>query len=459
LAAALVLYGAAVLLVGLFAARDASRSADAFLVGDRGFGAFTTWAALSSTVIGGSTTLVLAALVAAKGLPALWLDLAGALGLLALGLFLAVRVRATGATTIAEVIGKTYGLGVRKIAAVLVILAEIVWFALLTEATQVVIVSTTSWAPTRVLVLTAALFVTYTALGGQRAVVRTDLLQFGLMALGLLAIALPLAARSLAAIPAPAALLSFPTGPRFSWGDAFALLVLVGLPHAVGSDVWAKLLSARDARAARRAAIGASFSKLAFGLATATIALAGVARGVGGPPAELFPRTVLLLAGPALAPLLLVALVATMQSSADSVLLSAAAATSNDLLGPKGSVGASRVAVVAYGGLGLVVALALNDLVETFRLGYTLFASGLILPALVAFLPRVRVDRRFAGAAMLLGGGAAMLERFAHPVGVDPVIVGTAVNALVLAMGLRRPDAAEESERVRREDRGEPDSR
>ena len=438
MAAALVLYGAAVLLVGFFSARDASRSEDAFLVGDRGFSAFTTWAALSSTVIGGSTTLVLAALVSAVGLPALWLDLAGALGLLALGLFLAPRVRASGATTIAEVIGRTYGPGVRKIAALLVVLAEIVWFALLTEATETVVVATTPWEPTRVLIVTAALFVTYTALGGQRAVVRTDLLQFGLMATGLLAVAFPLAISTLVEAPVPADLLHFPTGPRFSWGDVFALLVLVGLPHAVGSDVWAKLLSARDERAARRAALGAAASKLAFGLATAAIALAGVARGIGGPKAELFPRTVFLLAGSALAPLLLVALVATMQSSADSVLLSAAAATSHDLLGPKAGVGASRLAVVAYGGLGLAVALVLRDLIETFRLGYTLFASGLILPALVAFLPGVRMDRRFAGAAMLLGGAAAMLERFAHPFGIDPVLAGTGVNALVLALGVRK---------------------
>jgi SSS family solute:Na+ symporter len=437
-AAALVLYGAAVLLVGIFSAREASRSEDAFLVGDRGFGAFTTWAALSSTVIGGSTTLVLAALVAAVGLPALWLDLAGALGLLALGLFLAPRVRASGATTIAEVIGRTYGPSVRKIAALLVVLAEIVWFALLTEATETVVVATTPWEPTRVLIATAVLFVTYTALGGQRAVVRTDLLQFGLMVLGLFAVAFPLAVSALAGAPVPAELLHFPTGPRFSWGDAFALVVLVGLPHAVGSDVWAKLLSARDGRAARRAALGAAASKLAFGLATAAIALAGVARGVGGPKAELFPRTVFLLAGTTLAPLLLVALVATMQSSADSVLLSAAAATSHDLLGEKAGVGASRLAVVAYGGLGLTVALVLRDLIETFRLGYTLFASGLILPTLVAFLPGVRVDPRFAGAAMLLGAAAAMLERFAHPLGVDPVLAGTGVNALVLALGLRK---------------------
>ena len=92
-----------------------------------------------------------------------------------------------------------------------------------------------------------------------------------------------------------------------------------------------------------------------------------------------------------------------MQSSADSVLLSAAAATSHDLLGGA-PARTSRLLVVAYGALGLAVALAMRDVLETFRLGYTIFASGLILPTLVAFAPRLRVRPAVAGAAMLLGG-------------------------------------------------------
>ncbi|HKC25607.1 MAG TPA: hypothetical protein VKF32_12735, partial [Thermoanaerobaculia bacterium] len=316
---ALAAYGAVVLAIGLLSARAASRSSASFLVGERSFGLLTSWAALSSTVIGGSTTLVLAALVAAKGLPGLWLDLAGALGLLALGLFLAARVRETRALTISEVIGRLYGPRVRKIAALLTVLAEIVWFALLTQATEVVVAAATSWNPTRVLVATAVLFVAYTAFGGQRAVVGTDVFQLALMVLAILGVAAPLAVRSLARTGAPAELLTFPLGPRFSAMDAAALLVLVGLPHAVGGDVWAKLLSARDERTARRAAILASASKLAFGLAVATIALAGLGLGIPASPA-LFPKTVLHLAGPALAPLLLVAMIATMQSSSDSVL-------------------------------------------------------------------------------------------------------------------------------------------
>ncbi|HUM01267.1 MAG TPA: hypothetical protein VL084_03210 [Thermoanaerobaculia bacterium] len=433
---ALLLYGAAVLAVGAFAARVSSRGRDAFLVGDRSFGAGSAWAALSSTTIGGSTTLVLAALVARAGLPALWLDLAGALGLAALGLVLARRVRATGALTIAEVIGQLYGPSVRRIAAALVVAAEIVWFALLAEATTAVLTAATPWDPRRVLVLTTLVFVVYTLLGGQRAVIRTDILQLALMAVGLLGLALPLAVRSLAKTGVPATLVTFPFGPRLGPLDAAALLVLVGLPHAVGSDVWAKVLSARDESAARRAALGAAVSKLAFGFATVAIALAGVGLGLPGGP-ELFPRTVIALAGAGLAPLLLVAMIATMQSSSDSVLLSASAATVNDLLPPRfGSPAWARFFVAVYGGLGLVVALVHPDLIETFRLGYTLFASGLILPTLLAFSPGLRVPRGFAAAAMLAGAAAALAERFLRVTGVDPVLVGTGANAACLLAGL-----------------------
>ncbi len=439
---ALLLYGAVVLLVGAAAARASSRGPESFLVGDRSFGALAVWAALSSTTIGGSTTLVLAALVARSGLPALWLDIAGALGLAALGLFLARRVRATGAVTIAEVIGLFYGPSVRRIAAFLVVLAEIVWFALLAEATTAVLTAATPWEPRRVLVLSTLVFVAYTLLGGQRAVVRTDLLQLALMAAGILAIAAPLAVRSLAGTGLPHALLSFPFGPRLGPLDAAALLVLVGLPHAVGSDVWAKLLSARDETAARRAALGAAGSKLLFGLATVTIALAGSARGLGAGP-ELFPRTVLALVGEALGPFLLVAMVATMQSSSDSVLLSAAAATVHDLLPRRfDTPGMARLFVALYGGCGLAVALALPDLVETFRLGYTLFASGLILPTLVALTPSLRVSRAVAGAAMLTGAAAAMAERLFGLTGLDPVLFGTGANAAVLLAGLRRRETS-----------------
>jgi len=284
-------------------------------------------------------------------------------------------------------------------------------------------------------------FVTYTAFGGQFAVVRTDLLQYGLMLVGIPGVALVCALRGAGGFSRlPAEFLSFPTSPSFGVSDILAMLVLIGLPHMVGSDVYLKLLSCRDEETARRSALLASVSKVLFGLSVAAIALAA---RTALPPVDAphaLPAAVLGFAPPALAALVLVALVATMQTSADVVLLSATAVTARDLappiLGRPMPLWAARLLPPLYGGLGLATALAMNrDVLETLKLGYSIFAAGLILPVLAALWPGLpRVPPRGAIAAMAAGGITAAVGRFAPGLcgGRDPVLVGTAVNAVVL---------------------------
>jgi hypothetical protein len=120
------------------------------------------------------------------------------------------------------------------------------------------------------------------------------------------------------------------------------------------------------------------------------------------------------------------------------VLLSAAGATVHDLLPGRSEPRHLRAFVVLHGFLGLLVALWLRDLLETFRLGYSIFAAGLILPTLASFSSRFRVESSYAATAMVLGGGTAVAAHFLRPSGVDPVLAGTAVNGTVLALGLRR---------------------
>jgi Na+/proline symporter len=132
-----------------------------------------------------------------------------------------------------------------------------------------------------------------------------------------------------------------------------------------------------------------------------------------------------------------------MQTSADVVLLSACAVTVRDIapavIGRSPGVGAARALAPVYGGLGLLVALALGrDVLETLKLGYSIFAAGLILPVLVALLPRrmgaPAVPARGAIVAMVAGGMVAAAGRFlpALAFGTDPVLVGTGVNLAVL---------------------------
>ena len=127
---------------------------------------------------------------------------------------------------------------------------------------------------------------------------------------------------------------SFPTSQGLGWADIGVWLLLVGLPHMVGSDVYAKILSSRDEATARRSAILAAVSKLAFGLAVAAIALAARKALPPMAPSAVLPSAVLAFVPPALAAFVLVALVATMQSSADVVLLSASAVPARDLAPP-----------------------------------------------------------------------------------------------------------------------------
>lgn len=437
----LTLYLFGVLLIGFYSRRIAGQGETSFFVANRSLNTFWGFIGLASLTTGGSTTIALAAFVYVHGISGFWLDLAGALGLFFLGLLLARRIRREAAVTLPEIIGRYYGSRARWAAGLLVLASELVWFALLIEATQVVLTAAFGLSPIPAIVGSTAVFVLYTALGGQFAVVRTDLLQYGLMVVGIPGVALVCAlgkAKGFGGLPPET--WSFPTSRTLSGWDVVALLTLVGLPHLVGSDVYAKLLSCRDEETARRSALLAALSKVVFGLSVAGIALAVRQALPPGPSIQTLPRAVLAFVPAPAASLVLVSLVATMHSSADAVLLSATAVTVRDLvpplLGRAVSLRVARFLSPIYGALGLFVALAMDrNVINTLMLGYSIFAAGLILPVLAALLPR-----RFAPppggavAAMLAGGAVATLGRFfpnlfGHR---DPVLLGTGANLLFL---------------------------
>jgi len=440
------------LLLGLLALivhhRHGSQELRVFFVADGRLSASVTAASLVATSVGGTSTVVTAALVFRHGLAGIWIDIAGSLGLLLLAAGLARRVRETGVCSIAELAGLFYGPGVRKATAVIVVTAEIAWLALLARATSALLTPALpelgGW-PFVALMLLAVLF--YTSLGGQYAVAFSDLFQLVLMILGLLVLAplyvhRALVARSAILVPLT---LSFPVSATLGWGDVGSFLLLMGLPHLVGSDIYAKLLSARNAKSAARGALGAAVLKLLFAFGVAFLGLAAARLLPLGTDADMALGALIHhVLPPWGAPWVLLALVATTMSSADQVLLSAITMTLHDLF-PSLSLhrGSKEGAAVVFCLSAFALAVALPTVVDAMKVGYTLFASGVTLPLLMALLGFRPVRRGMAGVAMfggaLLGGGlhvARLLGVFSG----KPVVWGLVLSALLLLAGMPRRD-------------------
>lgn len=390
--------------------RRRSGSESGFYLAGRTLGRLTGTATLAATTIGGSATIIVIGTVFSRGLPGIWIDIAGGVGLIALGFLLAGKVRRLGLFSLPEIAGQFYGPAVRHISAALVLLAEVGWLGLLLKAGTEILQPLLPLHPTALLLSVGGVFIFYTAVGGQLAVARTDTIQLALMAAGILFVATPWLIGTGAWENVPLSSWHFPTGQDFPLTLLLPLILVSGLPHVVGSDIYGKLLSMKDEKVARFSAFSSGVLKIIFGIAAGLIGLAAI--GIlpsNTPPDQVLTKLLLNVLPAPVAALAAVAFLATLMSSADSVLLTACLVMNRDLLRIRG-VSAGRISTVATGLLGILFAAAFSTLLDIFFFAYTLFSAGLTIPVLLGFWRHtLRLNTAGAVAAML-GSALAVLS-------------------------------------------------
>ncbi len=451
----LVLYLLVLLFIGVFSGR-ATRGAAGFYVADRSLGLFRCSSSLSATVISASATIVGAHLVARYGLAGVWFNIAGSVGLLILGLFFARRVRATGRFTLPELAGELYqDQWIRKLASYTSLAAALAWLALLIRASSdVLAIGLPDLSSETAVAFIVVVLGAYTMLGGQRAVADSDVIQLLILVLGFTLVGIFFVVRGhgdLSSLPREE--LSFPTSESFGWDLVLVWCLLTGLPHLVGSDIYGKLLSARDETTARRSCFIAAATKLLFGFLLALVVLKAKATGLlldGSGPAS---NTLGSILGSAIESpfdsIFLLALLAILMSSMDSVLLTASSIVAHDVVGEKveeldsqcdrTNLRMGRIASLVMTGLAVLLALdSEGTVVNLFRLGYTIFAGGLGPLILFGFFrERLGLKRGAARWAVVMGGGTALtwtyLERWeVIGSGLDPVLPGVFLSTAVL---------------------------
>ncbi len=444
----LILYSAALLGLGWWFRREAADGVGFFLAGRR-LPAWQVGLALGGMGFGGSAILLGSALVYAHGLAGLWFTGSLALGFVANGLFIARRVRASGAHSLAHYVELQYGRAARRMTSALLVICSMAFFGLTIKSFSLLLgpfAQNAGWLaePGRAELASCAVILAYTLLGGHKAIAATDPLQIGLIAIGLAGALLPVGLARADFSALPAGMLHFPFGPGAGPMFALNMLVLMGLAGVVGGDVFSKLLSARDERAAARGAVlgGAILGSLA--LVVALLALCARAILPGLPNATLaVPLLARELLPPALFELIVLAILGALLSTGDAVLLTGSTVLTLDVLRLGERVGARPIRLVtlalALGGLAL--ALWLGRLLEIMRFGYTLLVAGIVMPVLITLIvsERRKPSSGWAMAAMVAGLAGAIGCQILHayrPTTFEPAAVGAGASGLLMLVGI-----------------------
>lgn len=430
--------------------RKQARSAENFYVAGRKGSTLYITGSLFATIVGGSATLGMAGLGFNRGLTGIWWLLSGSIGLLALGLFLAKKVRDFGLYTLPEMAEKQYD---RWVGLAVSALVSIAWLGII--AGQIVaagkILSVLGIGdPTLWMVVSTTVFVLYTAIGGQWAVIKTDTWQSAIIFIGILT-GLGFVVARLGGFAAmwdklPAYYASFPLSEKFGGYDLAKMMLLVGLTYVVGPDMYSRVLSARDGRTAQRSVFWMAGLLVPLALAIVLLGMGAFALFPTITSEQAIPTVVKEVLPPAAGGLVLAALLCAVMSSADTCLLSASTILTVDIvrkLNPKlderGTLLLTRGGVVALGLISLALALFLKGIINSLLFAYTIYTAG-VIPLVLAGFWREKLKVTPAGALVALvgGGGTALVSQLMKVKYLDLGALGISVVLLFAVSWLDR---------------------
>lgn len=436
----IIIYFIAMITLGL-STRKQSRDAGGFFVAGRSGSTLFITGSLIATIIGASATTGMAGQGFSRGITGAWWILVGSIGLVVLGLFFAKKVRNFGFYTLPDLVERQYGRIPAMAGSILIVIA---WMGVI--AGQIIAAGTIMSAlgigtPTLWIFISTAVFIAYTALGGQRAVLKTDLWQSIIIFVGIFA-ALAFVLWEVGGFTElknnlPSDYFSFPTGENFDAYQLFNWLLLVGLTYVVGPDMYSRIFSARDAGVAKKSVFWTAGLLVPLALAITVIGMAAFVLFPGIKPEQAFPTVINESMHPILGGLVLAALLGAVTSSANTCLLSASTILTVDVvhkfkpgISEEKLVVIAKWAIVVLGIVAMGVALLLKGIISSLLFAYTVFTAGLI-PVVIAgfYKDKLRLTSTGAITAIIGGGTVALISRIQ---GIKYLDLGALLISIIL---------------------------
>lgn len=335
--------------------------------------------------------------------------------LIAMGVIFAVPLWRRKLTTFADFFRQRYGTGVERLAAVVLIPASILWAAAQLRGFGQVLATITTFDLTVAITVAAGFCVLYTMLGGLLADAITDLIQGGLLVIGLVVLVVAVIvsqgglAPTIALVdPSRIALVGPDVTPTF-----FGLLEEYAIPIAgsvVAVELLSRVIAAKNPEVARNGAVIAGGLYIVVGILPVFLGLAaGGLVGELADPEQFLPVLASTVLPTALYVIFAGALISAILSTIDTILLVTSGLASQNVVAPVFGITRedhklklARGGVVLFGVLALLLALQAQGVAELVEDASAFGSAGVLV--VVSFGLFTTIGGPLAAGASLLGG-------------------------------------------------------
>ena len=443
-----------------------NKGVEDYYVGGRKIGSVHIGLSVVATDVGGGFSIGLGGLGFIMGLAGSWMLFTGLVGAWLSAVLLIPRVKQLEATntfyTFPQFLGSFYNPQVALLAGVISAIgylgftsSQILAGAILAEATFTPLLDRQT-----ALIIMGVIVIVYTAMGGIKAVIYTDTIQWIILMSGLIFIGIPIAYYSVGGLSGMQEVLP----PRFfslgniSWQQILNWAVTIIPIWFVGMTLYQRIYASRDRKQAQRAWYIAGLFEwpiMAFmGVLLGLFARVAIAQGAfeylgftdfsdidseQGLP--LLLRTVLPVG---LMGLMMAAYFSAIMSTADSCLMASSGNFLTDILtrwfkvpeGKRAFLMVSQGLTLVLGTIALLLASVMPSVLDLMLHSYAFMVSGLFVPVIAAlFVKNARPAAAFW--AMLLGGSTTItliIGDWPLPLDLDPNIFGITLSFISFSL-------------------------
>jgi SSS family transporter len=440
----LLTYFAAVVTLGWFGYRRTRTAAD-FVVAGRTLGALVGGATLAATQISAGTFVGTVGLHYMAGICFAWVWPGAWLGWIVSVVFVAPKLRESGALTVPDYFARRYGITARTVAAALIVVAYTIFLVAQYKASGIIVHTVLGWPEWTGIAVVLASTTVYSLLGGLHGGARIDLLQSLVMVTGVVT-AVPYLLGHLGGLDGLAQQLTMVDvrllGWFYGWRELLAFGAAFGLSLAATPLEITRFLAMRDLTAARYA-VGVAFIFQA--VIGASIMMIGLSMRALFPDLPSGDQASSVMAAHVLTPiagsLLVVAAFSAIMSTVNALLLVASASIVHDIYIPMRSriandrrqLLANRIGIIALALIPVWFAVHEVPLVQFIVLFQAkLIASSFFAPVVIG-LNWKRASAPGALASMLTGLVVCIWWSLPNrpPFGVDAIFPGVAASVAV----------------------------